>query len=303
MIDLARKLALLCMPSARTTIRQRTLRACLCVLGASAFASATLPAQTGAGARADTTRTQPTPLFTLRDAAVAAGFAGATVALFPADEHLAKRLRDSTTQANQFFGSASKTLEAIAYPGTIIIGGSLYLVGRLGHHPRVADLGWHGTESVLIATGVTGVLKATAGRARPFVSADTNPRDFKFGAGFRDDDRRSFPSGHSTAAFAAASAVTSEVGRWWPDPWWSAWVVGATMYGGATLVGLSRMYHNKHWASDVALGAAIGTFSGLKVVRYSHAHPRNRVDRVLLHASLVSDGRGGAVVGWSVTGR
>ena len=57
------------------------------------------------------------------------------------------------------------------------------------------------------------------------------------------------------------------------------------MYGGATLVGLSRMYHNKHWASDVALGAAVGTFSGLKVVRYSHAHPDNKVDRVMLMPS------------------
>jgi hypothetical protein len=44
------------------------------------------------------------------------------------------------------------------------------------------------------------------------------------------------------------------------------------------------MYHDKHWASDVALGAAIGTFSGLKVVRYSHAHPHNRLDRIILRA-------------------
>jgi membrane-associated phospholipid phosphatase len=54
------------------------------------------------------------------------------------------------------------------------------------------------------------------------------------------------------------------------------------MYGGASLVGLSRMYHDKHWASDVALGAAIGTFSGLKVVRYAHAHPQNFLDRAIL---------------------
>jgi membrane-associated phospholipid phosphatase len=48
------------------------------------------------------------------------------------------------------------------------------------------------------------------------------------------------------------------------------------------MVGLSRMYHDKHWASDVVLGAAIGTFTGLKVVRYSHAHPNNRLDRAIL---------------------
>ena len=67
--------------------------------------------------------------------------------------------------------------------------------------------------------------------------------------------------------------MTSEIRRLRPKvhPY-----VAPCMYGGATLVGLSRMYHNKHWASDVVLGAAVGTFSGLKVVRYSHAHPDNR---------------------------
>ena len=48
------------------------------------------------------------------------------------------------------------------------------------------------------------------------------------------------------------------------------------MYGGATLVGLSRMYNNAHWASDVTLGAAIGTFSGIKVVRFNHSHAHDR---------------------------
>ena len=42
------------------------------------------------------------------------------------------------------------------------------------------------------------------------------------------------------------------------------------------------MYYDKHWASDVVVGAAIGTFTGLKVVRYSHAHPNNRLDRAVL---------------------
>jgi membrane-associated phospholipid phosphatase len=58
------------------------------------------------------------------------------------------------------------------------------------------------------------------------------------------------------------------------------------MYGGAALVGLSRMYNNRHWASDVITGAAIGTFAGTKVVRYHHTHPGNRIDRWLLGASM-----------------
>lgn len=79
------------------------------------------------------------------------------------------------------------------------------------------------------------------------------------------------------------------------------WYAAPVMYGGATLVGLSRMYHNQLWASDVALGAAVGTFRGLKVVRYSHAHPDNFIDRAILKTSIAPDGHGGAVVAWSLT--
>jgi hypothetical protein len=49
------------------------------------------------------------------------------------------------------------------------------------------------------------------------------------------------------------------------------------------------MYHNKHWASDVLVGAAIGTFAGRKVVRWHHSHPDNRVDRWLLGAAVTPD--------------
>jgi membrane-associated phospholipid phosphatase len=48
-------------------------------------------------------------------------------------------------------------------------------------------------------------------------------------------------------------------------------------------VGLSRLDHNKHWASDVAVGALIGTLTGIKVVQYTHDHPDNRLDRIMLN--------------------
>ena len=235
-------------------------------------------------------------LFTYRDAILAAGFAGLTVAMFPLDKNIARQIRQDST-FNGFTQNSAVGFETISSPGAYVIGGSLYVIGRITKKPDLADFGWHGTEAVLVANGLTGFLKGTLGRARPFVSNDTNPRDFRFGRGFSSSDRQSFPSGHTSTAFAAAAAVTSEVRRLHPK---ALPFVAPVMYGGATLVGLSRMYHNKHWASDVALGAAIGTFSGLKVVRYSHAHPDNKIDRVMLHAVVAPDGRGGGYLGFAL---
>ena len=254
-----------------------------------------LPLVAQAPAASDTTRKNQT-LFTVKDLALAGGFVGLTFAMFPADKSIALRLQNENSKANKFFDHAATGVELIASPGAYIIGPAIYAYGRLTHHPDIADFGWHGTESAVIATGITGILKGALGRSRPFVTNDTNPRDFKFGKGYSGENRSSFPSGHTTVAFAVASSVTSEARRLWPG---HTNIVAPVMYGGATLVGLSRMYHNKHWASDVALGAGIGTFSGLKVVRYSHAHPDNFVDRLLLSTSAMPDGHGGGVMSWS----
>ena len=241
-----------------------------------------------------------TPLFNGRDVIRAVGFTGLTIAMFPLDRSIARRLTNERSKANRFLNGASKGVEYIADPGSIVIGTSLYLFGRFTNHHGIEDLGWHGTEAVLVGGATAWVLKGLTGRARPFATGDSTAHDFKFGGGFGNADRQSFPSGHTTAAFAAASAVVSEAERGWPGHFW---LVAPAMYGGATLVGLSRMYHDKHWASDVALGAAIGTFSGLKVVRYAHAHPKNRIDRAILGAEInptFQEGRAGLALSFGM---
>jgi hypothetical protein len=265
-------------------------------------AGMTLPSGARAQATAadsvrDTTHSQKqAPFFTHKDVVLAGMFAAATVLSAPLDRSAAQELLQPGTQANKFLKQTSSGVELIASPGAIFIGGALYAVGKIGKFDRVADLGWHGTEAVLFGTGVTFVLKGVVGRGRPFLSNGDDPDDFHLGKGFSSSDWTSFPSGHTTTAFAAAAAVTNETTRWWPR---STWIVGPLMYGGATAVGLSRMYHSRHWASDVALGAAIGTFSGRKVVQYAHGHPGNKLDHLILHTSVIPNGRGGGVLAFS----
>ena len=68
------------------------------------------------------------------------------------------------------------------------------------------------TAAFLLAASVTGLGKGISGRALPSVN-DSNPENFQFGRGFHDRNGPfvSFPSGHATASFAMAAALTSEV--------------------------------------------------------------------------------------------
>jgi len=239
------------------------------------------------------------PLFTRDDAYLGAFFIAGTIAMFPLDKTVAGALQRPERQANKLFQTLSRDVRVIAVPGSVIIGGSLYAIGRLGHVDRMADLGLNGLEALGAGDVVTTAIKWTAGRARPYAVSDTNPRDFQLLRGLhkgRDDS--SFPSGHSLAAFAAAAAVTNETSRWWPG---SQWYIGPAMFGGAAAVAASRLYNNQHWLSDVVLGAGIGTFAGNKIVRYNHrSNPNNRLNRWLLSASIVPSGVTGHRLKWSL---
>jgi membrane-associated phospholipid phosphatase len=223
-------------------------------------------------------------LFTWRDGLLAGGFVVGTIAIRPLDKSAAATFQSPAPQGKWYLQKAALGLNRIAVPGSVIIGTTMYAAGRFSGNRRLAQLGLHGTEALFVGEGVAVAMKYTFGRARPYVDSVPNPDNWQLFRGFRSDDKyRSFPSGHSVAGFAAAAAVTAETSIWWPE--W-VWLIGPTMYGGAALVGFARMYDNRHWASDVIMGAAIGTFAGNKVVRYHRTNPGNRLDKWLLNASI-----------------
>ncbi|MDR1595298.1 MAG: phosphatase PAP2 family protein, partial [Prevotellaceae bacterium] len=75
-------------------------------------------------------------------------------------------------------------------------------------------------------------------------------------------DRFSFPSGHTATAFVAAEFLHQEYG----DK--SVWIsIGG--YGMASLIGVARVYNNKHWVSDIVAGAGIGILS-TKIVYWTY---------------------------------
>src|SRR5258708_37745390 len=123
-------------------------------------------------------------LFTYRDAALVAGFAALTVAMFPVDRHIAESLQDPDLRANRFLEHSAKGVEVITSPGAFIIGGGLYAVGKLTDKKDLADLGWHGTEAAIPASGVTSFLKGTPGPAPPSLPPHPHPPNSTFTHGF-----------------------------------------------------------------------------------------------------------------------
>ncbi len=132
----------------------------------------------------------------------------------------------------------------------------VYSVGLAADWPRVRLLARHTVQSVIYAAVITTTIKFVAGRGRPFLG--NGPGDFQW---FETrDDHNSLPSGHTTLVFAVASSISADLD--FPP-------ATVALYSIATLTGLSRIYVDRHWTSDVVLGAAIGTAVGYGVV---HLH-------------------------------
>lgn len=91
---------------------------------------------------------------------------------------------------------------------------------------------------------------------------------YPFIKGLDAQDYHSFPSGHTTAAFAAATVYALE---YKDKPF-----IPIVSYTAATLIGLSRITENKHWATDVLVGAMLGYLSGRQVVNNFHRYSMSK---------------------------
>ena len=251
----------------------------------------TTVARAGAAQPADTTGVSTEPLFTGKDAVIGGAYVAATVVLLQFDRRIAEYM---ARHENDFRENSANTLKEVNERTLFVASAGGYLIGRIGRVDRLADIGLHSMEALVLTSAISTLGKSGLGRARPHVSSASglDPFDFQPGKGFDDPAYRSFPSLHEGGSFAFAAVITSETARMWPR---SRPFVAPILYTLAVLPGIARVYQEKHWASDVVMGAAIGSFAGWKVVRYNHSHPGNRLDRWLLGASVIPVDGGVAV--------
>lgn len=141
--------------------------------------------------------------------------------------------------------------------------GAAYLYGRNQKNDKLANTALYGLESVAISGAVTEVLKLSGHRHRPNTG---DPSDSWDGPGMSKANQ-SFPSGHTSTAFAVATVLATE--------YHDKNLVPQLSYGLAGLTALSRINDNEHWASDVFVGAAIGYYTAKTVIRQRDHHSHN----------------------------
>lgn len=148
---------------------------------------------------------------------------------------------------------------------TVPLMGAMYLYGQLGNKqkPKVVAMDFV-KASVFSGLIVTGI-KHIAHRHRPF---QTSPLNNKLWDGPLTDnwEHTSFPSGHTIMSFTFASVLAEH----YKDRLW----VPITVYSLATASGLARIYAQKHWSTDVVVGAALGYAIGKFVVRNSNCNSK-----------------------------
>jgi hypothetical protein len=177
------------------------------------------------------------------------GAVGLALGMLP-EERREPHLTSQTDRIEDTFEAAT-----VLGHGMTQIGGAaaVLVVGHLAHQPKVDALGLELMRTHTINSAMTQGLKFAVGRTRP------------------DGGSHSFPSGHTSAAFATATVLEHDFG----------WKVGLPSYLLAAYVGASRVAGNHHYASDVVVGAAVGLVSARAVTRSRDGHHNIRVAPVL----------------------
>lgn len=206
-------------------------------------------------------RPSPRPLIRSHEALA---FGGLFLSAYLLDDEIRGELRKpDVSDALDPVGDVGRFLDPLGRSKRWRLAGVLtFAAGGIAGDESVARTGLLLFAAATVNEAATAALKLGFGRYRPFVAG----RD---GDDFHPFDRQNnaLPSGHASSAFAAATVLA---GRF--EPRW----IDALAYGAASAVALQRVVDEKHWASDVVLGAATGIFCGRLVLLLDGGRPSEK---------------------------
>lgn len=173
--------------------------------------------------------------------------AGFTAGLFATDSDFMRGLSHDSNTLAHYNHLSNYGLGAMAG-----LGAGAYFLGWATHNEHERETGFLSGEAAIDSVIASEAISYMTGRERPLVDHANG----SFGVG-----GPSFPSEHSTAAWAIAGILAHE----YPSP-----LVKLFSYGAATAISVSRIKAEEHFPSDVVVGSAIGWLVSQYVYKDHH---------------------------------
>lgn len=155
------------------------------------------------------------------------------------------QLREINLNRNKSLDPTFQFITNTASPVTIATPIVIYSVGLIKKDSTLKSKGMYIGQTVLVSALITTVLKCAINRERPFIT-------YLYLEKVTSGGSPSFPSGHTSEAFATATSLSLAFPKWY---------VIAPSYVWASAVGYSRMDLGVHFPSDVLAGAITGAGS------------------------------------------
>ncbi len=180
-----------------------------------------------------------------------AGISAGSYYLIHNDDKIRNKINTDVDQFESGFWEFFENYGVVQYAE--LAGAAVYGVGLFAENDEVRTLGRMIIQSLTYSGATAMFIRMIAGRKRPPFTDD--PLNF---IGFTTNNSyQSFPSGHTTVAFALSTVLA----EYFDSPWSR---IG--FYGIAGLSATERLINNEHWFSDILLGAALGIVSGIHVI-------------------------------------
>lgn len=174
---------------------------------------------------------------------------GTGVLVYALDDDIQRMFEGHTEETSD----AAKAITSLGN-GAVLTGliTALYAGGEISDSDSLRKTSLLSLESLVTSGVIVRGMKILFGRARPETSESKNifyPFSLK-------SSYNSFPSGHSSSAFAVAAVIATQSKKAYVD---------VLAYGLAGLIAASRVYMNKHWTSDIFFGSVIGYAVGKRI--------------------------------------
>jgi membrane-associated phospholipid phosphatase len=170
-----------------------------------------------------------------------------------------------------FWNSVTGQVEPFGNAYSPYLVGGMYLAGVIAKDRKLEHISLMTAKSLLISTLIYTFAKSVVRRGRPTYYNDP----FVYNAPFSMDKfHTSFPSGHMLTVTSVATALAEAYGE---DHPWVPWVT----YSIAIMTGTTRLYQERHWGSDVWLGASLGYFVTKGIYKRHKALERKKALKAL----------------------